>query len=215
MWSLRSALAFAQGDIEIALLSRPLSVRQGYVLAFANALGMRTIYEQLVDICSQRGLALAPVCERLGHDPDSIAAALEGRVSLQFVERLAGVLGVSAFTFDQYVFTVGERAVRADNVVLEALRALLQERYEGTQVTTKSDMASVLQRATVLTRDEWSPTSRTRETAQLLMTVDEAARALRVSRATIYKMMNNGALDFIVVGGRRRIKAATLSKLIA
>ncbi len=41
--------------------------------------------------------------------------------------------------------------------------------------------------------------------APILLTVDEACSALRVSRATVYEMFKDGRMDWVMVGRSRRI----------
>ena len=52
-----------------------------------------------------------------------------------------------------------------------------------------------------------------------LLTPDEVCSALRVSRATFYRMVERGDLDAVRLGGREgsgiRIPAACLSRLLA
>jgi excisionase family DNA binding protein len=45
--------------------------------------------------------------------------------------------------------------------------------------------------------------------------IDEFAEMTGLCRATIYGMMRRGEMPFIVVGGRRRIPAAAVDKLLA
>lgn len=47
-----------------------------------------------------------------------------------------------------------------------------------------------------------------------LLFVDEAAKLMRVTRKTLYDWMREGTLDYVMVGGRRRISRAALQKLI-
>lgn len=45
-------------------------------------------------------------------------------------------------------------------------------------------------------------------------TVEEVAKALRVTRQTIYRWMQSGALRYVLVGERRRIPHSALSAFI-
>lgn len=47
-----------------------------------------------------------------------------------------------------------------------------------------------------------------------LLFVEEAAKELRVTRKTLYDWMREGKLDFVTVGGRRRIPRAALLAMI-
>ena len=47
-----------------------------------------------------------------------------------------------------------------------------------------------------------------------LLFVDEAAKELRVTRKTLYDWMRDGQLDFVTVGGRRRIPRAAMLAMI-
>ncbi|MCR5872246.1 MULTISPECIES: helix-turn-helix domain-containing protein [unclassified Sphingomonas] len=44
--------------------------------------------------------------------------------------------------------------------------------------------------------------------------VNDAARAIGLSRGTLYKLMGQGKVDSIRVGGRRLIKVASVRKLV-
>ncbi len=48
-----------------------------------------------------------------------------------------------------------------------------------------------------------------------LMTIEEAARFLRLSRSTVYSMMDDGGLPFVMLGRSRRIPRRALVKLAA
>jgi excisionase family DNA binding protein len=50
---------------------------------------------------------------------------------------------------------------------------------------------------------------------RLLVTVDEAADALCVSRATIYKMLDDGRLPSLRLGRSRRIRRGDLEDFVA
>lgn len=47
-----------------------------------------------------------------------------------------------------------------------------------------------------------------------LLFVDEVAKELRVTRKTVYDWMRDGRLDFVVVGGRRRIPRTSIALFI-
>lgn len=49
---------------------------------------------------------------------------------------------------------------------------------------------------------------------KLLLTLDAAADQLSVSRSTVYKLMNDGALRSVKVGKRRMIPADALPECI-
>lgn len=49
----------------------------------------------------------------------------------------------------------------------------------------------------------------------LLLTSEEAARALRVGRSKVYELMRSGALRSVKIGGSRRISATTLAEFVA
>jgi len=48
-----------------------------------------------------------------------------------------------------------------------------------------------------------------------LMTVDAARRFLGVSRSTLYKLMNEGAVPYVQLRGVRRIPRAALVEFVA
>jgi excisionase family DNA binding protein len=49
----------------------------------------------------------------------------------------------------------------------------------------------------------------------LLLTPEEAARALRVGRSKVYELMRSGALRSVKIGGSRRVSATTLAEFVA
>lgn len=49
----------------------------------------------------------------------------------------------------------------------------------------------------------------------LLLTPEEAARALRVGRGKIYELIRSGDLRSVKIGGLRRISAAALAEFVA
>jgi excisionase family DNA binding protein len=54
----------------------------------------------------------------------------------------------------------------------------------------------------------------TMETQPLLLTIPEAAQALRVSRSTIYRLINDGLLDTIRIRSRLRIRPSDLDRFL-
>ena len=52
------------------------------------------------------------------------------------------------------------------------------------------------------------------ETQPLLLTIPEAAQALRVSRSTIYRLINDGLLDTIRIRSRLRIRPSDLDRFL-
>ncbi|WP_214413791.1 helix-turn-helix domain-containing protein [Sphaerisporangium fuscum] len=51
--------------------------------------------------------------------------------------------------------------------------------------------------------------------AKLLLTVPEAAEALSISRAKLYRLMDSGAIRFLHIDRSRRIPVAALETYIA
>jgi excisionase family DNA binding protein len=49
----------------------------------------------------------------------------------------------------------------------------------------------------------------------LLLTVEDAASILRISRSKVYQLMSRGALKSVRVDGSRRIKTADLNEYVA
>lgn len=49
----------------------------------------------------------------------------------------------------------------------------------------------------------------------LLVTPEEAARALRVGRSKVYDLMRSGELRSVKIGGSRRISAVALAEFVA
>ena len=49
----------------------------------------------------------------------------------------------------------------------------------------------------------------------LLMTLDQAAAALSLSRSTVQRLINSGLLSSVKVGGSRRIPASAVSEYVA
>ncbi|MFE2441576.1 helix-turn-helix domain-containing protein [Streptomyces sp. NPDC059426] len=58
-------------------------------------------------------------------------------------------------------------------------------------------------------------TTATRPVAPLLYTPEEAAEALRIGRSTIYELMADGTLKYVMRGGSRRIRVADLETFVA
>jgi excisionase family DNA binding protein len=56
-----------------------------------------------------------------------------------------------------------------------------------------------------------SPPSRT----SLLLTIPEAAAALRVSRSSIYRLLDSGKLPWVQICGKRRVSTAEIHRFIA
>ena len=57
-------------------------------------------------------------------------------------------------------------------------------------------------------------TTTTSQIPRLLYTPREAARALGISRSSLYVLLSQGAIDSVRIGGSRRITAAALSAFI-
>jgi excisionase family DNA binding protein len=55
------------------------------------------------------------------------------------------------------------------------------------------------------------PPSRT----SLLLTIPEAAAALRVSRSSIYRLFDSGELSWVQICGKRRVSNAEINRFIA
>jgi excisionase family DNA binding protein len=53
------------------------------------------------------------------------------------------------------------------------------------------------------------------ESVMLLLTAEEAARALRVGRSKVYELMRSGELRSVKIGGSRRVSAAALAEFVA
>ena len=49
----------------------------------------------------------------------------------------------------------------------------------------------------------------------LLMTIDQAAEALSLSRSTVQRLINSGLLPSVKVGGSRRIPTSAVSEYVA
>jgi excisionase family DNA binding protein len=55
------------------------------------------------------------------------------------------------------------------------------------------------------------PSSRT----SLLLTIPQAAAALRVSRSSIYRLFDSGKLSWVQICGKRRVSTAEINRFIA
>jgi excisionase family DNA binding protein len=51
--------------------------------------------------------------------------------------------------------------------------------------------------------------------AGLLLTIPEAAAALRISRSSIYRLFDAGELSWVRICGSRRVSAAEINRFIA
>ena len=51
--------------------------------------------------------------------------------------------------------------------------------------------------------------------AGLLLTIPEAAAALRISRSSIYRMLDSGELSWVLICGKRRVSMAEINRFIA
>lgn len=60
----------------------------------------------------------------------------------------------------------------------------------------------------------WVPAADTKP-VMLLLTAEEAARALRVGRSKVYELMRSGELRSVKIGGSRRVSAAALAEFVA
>jgi excisionase family DNA binding protein len=47
----------------------------------------------------------------------------------------------------------------------------------------------------------------------ITLAVNDAAKALGISRVTLYKHINSGAIETVRLGGRRLVKVASLRRL--
>jgi excisionase family DNA binding protein len=50
---------------------------------------------------------------------------------------------------------------------------------------------------------------------RLLLTIPEAAAALRISRSSIYRLFDSGELAWVQIGGSRRVTSAEIHRFIA
>ena len=51
--------------------------------------------------------------------------------------------------------------------------------------------------------------------AGLLLTIPEAAAALRISRSSIYRLFESGQLSWVLICGKRRVSTAEIYRFIA
>ena len=51
--------------------------------------------------------------------------------------------------------------------------------------------------------------------AGLLLTIPEAAAALRISRSSIYRLFDSGELSWVLICGKRRVSTAEINRFIA
>ncbi len=51
--------------------------------------------------------------------------------------------------------------------------------------------------------------------AGLLLTIPEAAAALRISRSSIYRLFDSGQLSWVLICGKRRVTLAEINRFIA
>jgi excisionase family DNA binding protein len=49
----------------------------------------------------------------------------------------------------------------------------------------------------------------------LLLTIPEAAAALRISRSSIYRLFDSGELSWVLICGKRRVSTAEINRFIA
>ena len=49
----------------------------------------------------------------------------------------------------------------------------------------------------------------------VLLTVEEAAKLLRIGRTTMYSLISSGAVESVTIGALRRVPAEALSKYVA
>jgi excisionase family DNA binding protein len=51
--------------------------------------------------------------------------------------------------------------------------------------------------------------------SRLLLTISEAAAALRISRSSIYRLFDSGELAWVQIGASRRVTSAEIHRFIA
>ena len=52
-------------------------------------------------------------------------------------------------------------------------------------------------------------------TSRLLLTISEAAAALRISRSSIYRLFEAGELAWVQIGAARRVTSAEVNRFVA
>ena len=161
---------------------------------------MRSVFEQIQALCNERSITPTVVAERVGLTLAELRRLDRRRLSPAFCERLAGVLGISAFHFDKYVQAVLERDIDRDFSLVEAIRGYLMQRYEGAAVSVTSSMRA----------DPHRPSQNSEGERPEFLTIQDAARELSVSVTTVYKLMNDGKLPYSRIGDMRRIRFADI-----
>lgn len=53
------------------------------------------------------------------------------------------------------------------------------------------------------------------DSAPLVASIDSTAELLGISRSTVYKLMSDGTLRYVQLGGRRMIPRAAIEELLA
>jgi excisionase family DNA binding protein len=62
---------------------------------------------------------------------------------------------------------------------------------------------------------EHNPFTGRRIDGRLLLTISEAAAALRISRSSIYRLFDGGELAWVQIGASRRVTSAEIHRFIA
>jgi excisionase family DNA binding protein len=62
---------------------------------------------------------------------------------------------------------------------------------------------------------EHSPFAERPINSRLLLTISEAAAALRISRSSIYRLFDSGELAWVQIGASRRVTSAEIHRFIA
>ena len=71
---------------------------------------------------------------------------------------------------------------------------------------------------TPLRGDKLAPSSRAESPPvriSVLLTIPEAAAALRISRSSFYRLFDSGELAWVLICGKRRVSTAEISRFIA